>query len=212
MKNGRSRARGALTLVEVLVVIAIVTLLAGLVMFAVGPGLRLSRTEPTCANNLRQLAVSLNLYMAENDGGVPRQGFVEYEKRRNKPYIRCPLGAPEATYSDAIRRFWAHALGGQDPSAPQAPINARYPAFDLHQDVLFRCQEHGYDGFKKNPFFEVNYGDPASAGRTLGVRLDTSVRRVPYVSCWELGLHAPNDVVFPAALIRGCDRPLTSPD
>ncbi len=197
----------ALTLVEVLVVIGIITLLAGLSLLAFGPGLRLSRTEPTCANNLRQLAVSLNLYMAENDGGVPRAGFVNFEKLRGVSYVRCPLSPKDETYSDALRRFWAHAPGMQDPVNPHAPVDSRFPAFDIQQDILFRCREHGYDGFRKVPLFEVNYNDPGSTGRTLGVRLDTSVRKVPYVSCWELGVHDPTEVVFPSSLAQACDRP-----
>ena len=202
------RFRRGLTLVEVLVVIGIITLLAGLSLLAFGPGLRLSRTEPTCANNLRQLAVALNLYMAENDGGVPRLGFVDFEASRGNRYVRCPLSPKNEKYSDALRRFWAHAPGRQDPASPFPALNERFPIFDLQQDVLFRCREHGYDGFRKSPIVEINYGDPASAGRTLGVRLDTSVQKVSYISCWELGVHAPNEVTFPSAVIRSCDRPL----
>jgi hypothetical protein len=200
----------ALTLVEVLVVIGIITLLAGLSLLAFGPGLRLSRTEPTCANNLRQLAVSLNLYMAENDGGVPRVGFVRYESFRGKPYVRCPLNSAQEHYSDALTRYFVKSsfIEGT-PSNPGTPANPEYPRFDIEKDVLFRCRKHGYDGFESgSSMIDVNFGFSGHAGRTLGVRLDTSVRRVPYVSCWELGTKPRGEVSFLPAIVKSCDRPL----
>ncbi len=205
------KLRRGLTLVEVLVVVGIITLLAGLSLLAFGPGLRLSRTEPTCANNLRQLAVGLNLYMAENDGGVPYLGWVFHEEQRGKPYVRCPLSPPNETYVDEIRGFMRRTKGQQSPIAPGPPLDRRFPAFDIQRDVLFRCREHGYDGYRKLPGGLIkNYGDAGSTGRTLAVRLDTSVRKLPYVSCWELGTRDPKIVVFPADLIRSCDRPLNT--
>lgn len=204
------KLRRGLTLVEVLVVIGIITLLAGLSLLAFGPGLRLSRTEPTCANNLRQLAVGLNLYMAENDGGVPRIGFVRYESLRGKPFVRCPLNNAQEHYTDALTRYFvSSSLIGGTPSNPGTPANPAYPRFDIEKDVLFRCREHGYDGFESgSPMIDVNFGFPGHAGRTLGVRLDTSVRRVPYVSCWELGTQPRGEVIFLPAIVKACDRPL----
>lgn len=200
-------------MMEVLVVIGIITLLAGLSLLAFGPGLRLSRTEPTCANNLRQLAVGLNLYMAENDGGVPYPGWVFHEQQRGKPYVRCPLSPSDETYVDEIRAFRRLTVGLQSPTVPEPPLDRRFPAFDIQRDVLFRCREHGYDGYRKLPGGLIkNYGDPGSTGRTLAVRLDTSVRKLPYVSCWELGTCDPKVCLHPAVLIRTCDRPLDSGD
>lgn len=198
-------------MMEVLVVIGIITLLAGLSLLAFGPGLRLSRTEPTCANNLRQLAVGLNLYMAENDGGVPYLGWVFHEQQRGKPYVRCPLSPSNETYVDHVRLFRMLTAGRQSPTAPEPPVDRRFPAFDIQRDVLFRCREHGYDGYRKLPLGLIkNYGDLGSTGRTLAASLDTSVRKLPYVSCWELGTCDPNVCQHLVEVIRSCHRPLDS--
>lgn len=193
---------------------AIATLgVAALAGSAVGSGLRLSQTEPTSANNLRQLAVGLNLYMAENDGGVPYPGWIFHEQQRGRPYVRCPLSPPNETYVDDISTFRMLRAGRQSPTALDPPLDRRFPAFDIQRDVLFRCREHGYDGYRKLPGGLIkNYGDPGSTGRTLAVRLDTSVRKLPYVSCWELGTHDPKVFLFAPALIRSCDRPLNTGD
>ncbi len=67
---GYSRRAGAFTLVELLVVIAIVGILASLVI----PSLSRARSRGQsiyCLNNLRQLGLALQVYVAENDDLLP---------------------------------------------------------------------------------------------------------------------------------------------
>lgn len=65
-------ARG-LTLVELIVVTAIVASLAGILLPALGQA-RESARRSVCVNNLRQLAMVLSLYSNENGGRYPRAG------------------------------------------------------------------------------------------------------------------------------------------
>jgi prepilin-type N-terminal cleavage/methylation domain-containing protein/prepilin-type processing-associated H-X9-DG protein len=65
-----SRRLNAFTLVEVLVVIAIIGILAAMLLPALTTTPDRSK-QAGCANNLRQLALSVMMYSADNDGKLP---------------------------------------------------------------------------------------------------------------------------------------------
>jgi prepilin-type N-terminal cleavage/methylation domain-containing protein/prepilin-type processing-associated H-X9-DG protein len=63
----------AFTLIELLIVIAIIAVLAGLILGVLGP-VNAMRDQSRSASNLRQWGVALAAYANDNDGVIPRRG------------------------------------------------------------------------------------------------------------------------------------------
>jgi len=71
--RGTHRMAAAFTLIELLIVIAIIAVLAGLILATLGP-VNAMRDQAHSASNLRQWGVALATYANDNDGFIPRRG------------------------------------------------------------------------------------------------------------------------------------------
>ncbi len=94
------RQQNAFTLIELLVVIAIISILASMML----PGLAAAKEKgkiANCINNLRQMGISMNLYVDDNDFHFPGNRVVDIDQ--------------------SSKSVWP-ALGGYDPSAPFRPF------------------------------------------------------------------------------------------
>lgn len=100
----------AFTLVELLVVVAIIALLAA-IMFPVFANAREKARQSTCASNLRQLATAMTMYSHDNDevypwtdhyAGVPSPTYGYYWQALIYPYVNssqvylCPTSDQNA--------------------------------------------------------------------------------------------------------------------
>lgn len=139
-----NRARG-FTLIELLVVIAVIGILAGLLLPVLSSAKRRG-AQSFCINNLRQLAMGMDMYVDDNNGIFPgvasrRFGFQtadwiywrtntalypSFERSpiltsipgASRAMLRCPLDA-----SDADRRVYAY---DEDPRPGQGPYPFSY--------------------------------------------------------------------------------------
>ena len=202
------RERG-LTVVEILVVIGIIGILTAIAGVTLGPGVAKSRTRPTCASNLKQVAQAYHLYVNDNDGAWPYHGGMvtnPYVWGFYKPPQRCPLDK-SVMYEDS------YAHGVMVIRYPERRLRETFkdgkqvPRFDPEVDVLARCLEHGIGGFSRGHKLFWVRDEKHLKGKVLGVRFDGSVTYVPPISCWE----AYDDTYTTTEyLYRGCDLPATS--
>ncbi|MBN2713248.1 MAG: prepilin-type N-terminal cleavage/methylation domain-containing protein [Planctomycetes bacterium] len=104
--NRKVRADNAFTLVELLVVIAIITVLAGLLIPALGKALDSAR-QVTCAHSLKQLGMSVHMYAGDNSGIVIPVSQVNDTRTDlfwHKVLIRDGYNRKDDFYCAAIKR------------------------------------------------------------------------------------------------------------
>jgi len=180
----RRRFKLGLTLVEILVVMAILVVLAAIIASATANSRRAGYAA-TCTSNLRQAAVAMELYLADNGGVFPEHlysdftpllGFIKDPRILACPLDPFPKGANgQASKSTGIR------------ISLFAPLTI-YPEFmselalkDANHGVLC-CLIHGV----QSPFETIP--DPVNGftGLVLRARKDTSVqRRIINARCFE---------------------------
>ncbi len=97
VSRGHSHLRsGAFTLVELLVVIAVIAILAGMLLPVLGRAKKEALTT-SCRNNLHQLGIALQGYATDHDDVLPPNNYV-YDVSTGRPIERhdswCPGLAP----------------------------------------------------------------------------------------------------------------------
>jgi prepilin-type N-terminal cleavage/methylation domain-containing protein len=100
----------AFTLIEILVVLAIILILAALLLPALSSAKARSR-QAGCANNLKQLALGFQLYVADNETRLPENTPAG---RGDNPWVRGDMKNPqEATNQVYIRQCKLFPYVGQ---------------------------------------------------------------------------------------------------
>lgn len=84
-----NRASGGFTLIELLVVIAIIAILAS-ILFPVFGKAREKARQTQCTNNLRQIAVGVNIFTTEHDDTLPATADWTKQFTSDPKILKCP--------------------------------------------------------------------------------------------------------------------------
>lgn len=165
MRQVKKPGRLAFTLVELLVVLAIIATLAGLLL----PALSRAKGEAwgvACLNHLKQVGIAMVLYSDENGDALPRsQHSGESWVGSLQPYAggtnlwRCPRD-PHRTrrYSYAINDYLLPVA----PDLSPRPDFSRRTAVPAPSDTLFMTE--GADGFASSDHFHFDSATDPDAG------------------------------------------------
>ena len=142
--RGARRGRGAFTLIELLVVVAIIAILAALML----PALSAAKAKSRCAgciNNLKQLALCVQMYAADNGGRLPENAPVAQTGNSTNAWVLGNLmNKSDATNSTLLRQ------GKLFPYASRAELY-RCPADGSQAGGVLRVRSYSMNGWMGRP-------------------------------------------------------------
>ena len=192
------RGQPAFTLIELLIVIAIIAILAG-ILFPVFAQARAKARQTTCASNLRQIGMAIAMYRDDWGYYVPailghstwmevdhgKQGLID-PYLRNEGVRQCPSRRiPTARY---CMNGWSGVVFGQRETSPQGQPDAMVPRPSTtlivweHQVPFPLCirGQRGGTADEPDPAPGINHWDSAHHGGFNALWCDGHVKRMQY--------------------------------
>ena len=185
------RTRCGFTLIELLVVIAIIAILAA-ILFPVFARARAKAQQNDCLSNVKQLSLSLMMYLQDNDGTLPQYGnlqnqggqgsaqpslaWILFPYTHNSQIYICPTSASPVAMTGwpAVPpngAFLGYEVNGDTPGWV-LDKNITYPAENWYfadMSVLFQLQTDGTEGACPNgPWGSPRIGNPHNGNTNVG--------------------------------------------
>jgi len=132
VKPGATSANQAFTLVEMLIVIAVIAILAAIILPVLGRAKESAR-RTACASNLKQWAFAFHCYVEDNEQYIPREGYGNDGRVRRENW---------ANVRDADSRdAWYNSLPDQVRQTPARKYASPEPEIrgDFYKNRLFHC-------------------------------------------------------------------------
>lgn len=170
--------RIAFTLVEVLVVTAIIAVLAAL-LFPVVSGAKRSAHKATCTSNLRQIGVAVLLYEESNEDQMPPialNGFIDTWRKLHGADVLATYGTTEELFycADRPRDAW----GSLGASAYELRFSVSYNDKDVIRLINWRIRPDAESVIAMDPNHATKPG-PGGSGIYLALRHAGNVERIP---------------------------------
>ena len=131
-RHGRITAGHGFTLVEMLIVVAVIGLLASIVVPTVGAALEYAR-RMSCANNLKGIATAMDMYLMDNDGIYP----CAEDPVSTDPYVWLWMGRG---WREPVAPFLGGSVKGHGTSAlfcPSDQAGDKYEATSYAYSMSF---------------------------------------------------------------------------
>jgi prepilin-type N-terminal cleavage/methylation domain-containing protein len=125
----------AFTLIELLLVIAIIALTAGLAYAVMGPAREKAR-QTVCVSNLHQIGRALAMYQADYEGAEPVEGQHMYSWQLGLPIAGWPMTAFCKTYLKDNSVIKCPSYHG-DPPAEKRHFTYQLGFIDYDEDARF---------------------------------------------------------------------------
>jgi prepilin-type N-terminal cleavage/methylation domain-containing protein len=183
-----SRSGRGFSLLEVILVVGIVALLAGIAYAVMGPARESARTR-VCVSNLQQVSQALRMYISDYDGAEPVEGAAMEYWQLGLP----PLGAVHSFAKGYVKNRQVLYCPSYHDAAPLRGLTTTYrwsPSDDRFKPLRFRfseivrvrggnapvavCEQH-------NPLFDLSKEPRWTKKKVIVARLSgaVQVRQVP---------------------------------
>jgi prepilin-type N-terminal cleavage/methylation domain-containing protein len=189
----RTKSQRAFTLVEVLVVIAIIAVLVGIVLTATR-GERGSANERVCTSNLHQIGLALVMYREDYEGKNPEVGSGLTYSQAGLPASGWQFDGFSSGYIKDRRILFCPSYHGTWPISQMARTYQWSPSEEEHHSRPYRFSTVSADRGMRTPIATCVEHNPRFEGREprwetrkvilLRQDLSVSTRVVPIRSRW----------------------------
>lgn len=169
LTHSAGKSRDFFTLIELLIVIAIIAILAGMLLPALNSA-RSKAREVSCKSNLKQLGLAVNMYIEDNQGFLPLRLLtmtssegVTVQQSYAGGLMEYILPGKIKFGNDSYRVIPRYPKTFECPSFPEEPVSRRnyscYVQYACVKDIFVKLNAATRQGLKLSSFRKQNLSD-----------------------------------------------------